>query len=181
MSDSTPIRPTKSIVLKALSDILRPVLTDLVMLDLFAGTGRVSQALLKEGISHSYAVDLNSSPAGLPDEICWIESSVEKFLAGPGPREQIDLVYMDPPYNYSGYKDLVASAGSSDWFKKQGIVVVETATVSPPLPVQITTEDGQDKRSLVLLREREYGATRLSVYQADRPSPAVERPRKSGD
>ncbi|MFP4687683.1 MAG: RsmD family RNA methyltransferase [bacterium] len=163
--NETPLRKTKSVLLKALRDILRPVITELVVLELFAGSGRVSLALLEEGAARSYCVDLRESP--LQDErIKWYRQDVETFL-NYGPPEEVGLVFMDPPYDMGYPLRLLKKLAASSWLKKEAIIAVETRSGVEELPPVV-----EDK--FYLMRRRRYGGSMLWIYQADREKPVEE-------
>lgn len=158
-SDPSPLRPTKSVVRKALRDILRPVIDDLVVLELYAGTGRVSEGLLREGAKKAFAVDLRDPPDDLDEEdIEWFRRDVDSFLRH-GPPEPVGLVYLDPPYDTAEYQPILSSLASAEWLKPGGLIAVETGrdTSLPP---------GEDlPGTLQLKRNRRYGNSRLWIYQ----------------
>jgi 16S rRNA (guanine966-N2)-methyltransferase len=163
--NETPLRRTKSVLLKALCDILRPVVVDLVVLDLFAGSGRVSLALLDEGASQAYCVDLRQ-PTVEDENIKWYSQDVESFL-NYGPPEPVGLVFMDPPYDMGYPPRLLKKLTGCPWLKKEAIVAVETRAGVEELPPVVA-----DK--FYLMRRRRYGGSMLWIYQADREKPVEE-------
>lgn len=161
------VRPTKSVVVRALGDMLRPIIDDTVILDLFAGTGRVGKSLLEEGARKVIGVDRHDPYEELPEAYEWRIRDVED-LVRDGPGERIDVVFMDPPYE-SGYpRNLLDELVAVPWLKDEGIVIVETAR-SVHLP-----ESVQGEEPLHLMRKRNYGGSRLWVYQAGREGPGYK-------
>lgn len=169
MSQKMGVRPTKAVVIKALCDILRPVVNDLTLLELYAGTGRVSEKLLAEGAEVAYAVD-RSRPRRETDGIIWFQQEVEEFIQKSGPPEPVDFVYMDPPYGSVDLHEILAEILESGWLTSRALVAVETSVSHPGFPREIGAES---QRSLAMMREREYGGTRLTIFQLDRESPGV--------
>ncbi len=166
------IRKTKSVVVKALCDMVRPIIEDLVVLELFAGTGRVSRGLLDEGAAKAYAVDrAPRKSTSESDALHWYEQDVFDFLV-EGPPESIDLVFMDPPYESDYPDEILPRLPECWWLKEKGIVVLETDADHPSF---FSTVGDNGERKLYLLRERNYGGTRLVIYQADRREPAIEK------
>lgn len=164
------MRPTKAVVVKALTDILRPVLPGLKLLELFAGTGRVSEKLLAGGAEVAYAVDHNPPDDACKEGMTWFQRDVFEFLQKQGPPEKVDLVFMDPPYGSENTGQVLRQLLSSQWLSKQAIVAVESSVSHPGFPKNITGDSG---RLLVMMREREYGGTRLTLFQLDRQGPGV--------
>jgi len=157
-ADKTPLKPTKSVVRKALRDILRPVVNNLVILELFAGTAQVSDELIGEGAEKSFAVDLRSEPEECREEIEWFQRDVEQFM-NHGPPEPVGLVFMDPAYDDSYASSLLEKLAGVEWLESQGLVAVETAR-------DTRFKQRIDGRfPLELKRNRRYGGTRLWIYQ----------------
>jgi len=153
-------RPTADRVREALFSILGDV-SELRVLDLFAGSGALGIEALSRGAREAVFVD-NSSVAvsTLGDNLraLGLEGQVHhhdalSWLAGAGAREAFALVFCDPPY------DLAESLAG------------QLAKALPP----ILTQDGRivtesDKRSPLelpfgLVRERTYGDTRIAVHR----------------
>ncbi len=174
VSESPQVKKTKAVVVKAVCDILRPVIKDLVVLDLFAGSGCVSQALVDEGARCAYGVDIISSPpVTRTEEINWIQSDVIDFLTEGGPPEPVDVVFMDPPYQTDYAQRVLPLVAGAEWLRERAIVAVETSSLAN-YRLELDRSYGQDKNeSLFLMRDREYGGSRLTIYQADREEAAV--------
>lgn len=161
-TDATSIRPTKSVVRKALRDMFRPVINGLTVLDLFAGTGQVGSELLEEGARKVFAVDSRPRPEQLAEEdVEWYQQEVMDFLSF-GPPEPVDLVFLDPPYGSEYPNEVLGEAAEAPWLKQQGLVVIETGR-----DYRLPEQDPENGR-LQLIRKRRYGDTRIWVYQADR-------------
>lgn len=164
-TDETPLRRTKSVLLKALRDILRPVIEDLVVLELFAGSGRVGRALLEEGARRVFAVDVRPAPSDL-GEIDWYEQEVESFLKY-GPPETVELVFMDPPYDTDYPKKILEELAGENWLEDNAIVAIETRANYTRLQPVVADE-------FYLVRCRRYGGSKLWIYQAGRDKPVNE-------
>lgn len=160
-ADSTPIKQTKSVLRKALCDMLRPVLPDTTVLELFAGTGKVGEALLHEGARTLYAVDRREAPEELSknEAVHWFRQDVFDFLKF-GPPESVGIVFLDPPYSTDHANRVLKILAETDWLVEKGIVAVETDR-DQELPESLNER-------LWLMRDRRYGDSRLRIYQADR-------------
>lgn len=162
--DPSPLRPTKAVVVDAICDILRPVIRDLWVLELYAGTGRVSRALVEEGAAGAWAVDRREAPDDLPEEVHWLQRDVEE-LVREGPPGTVEVVYLDPPYGGDGAETLLPRIGRAEWLADRGVVLAET-DLEAALP-----ETVPEPSRLALMRKRRYGGTRLWVYQRGRDEP----------
>lgn len=158
VSDSSALRPTKSVVRKALCDILRPVLKDLVLVDFFAGTGQVSFDLLENGARAAYAVDERPEPENLPEQVSWYQQSVESFLLH-GPPEPVGLVFLDPPYGSGRVCSLLPRLHRANWLQPAAIIAAETHEDT------ILTDGDDFPETLELKRNRRYGGSRLWIFQ----------------
>ncbi len=163
-TDSSSIRPTKNVVVRALCDILRPVIAGTEILELFAGTGRVGEALLEEGARRVLGVDEREAPDDLPEDYEWIRRDVPSFV-NAGFLESFDVIYMDPPYDSDYAEELLPQIEGADLLREQGIIAVETG-YRTDLP-----EGSAVEGRLQLMRKRDYGGTRLWIYQSDRDQP----------
>ncbi len=151
--------------MKALCDIIRPVISNLVVLELFAGSGRVGRALLEEGARRVFAVDIREEPR--PGEhVDWYCQKVEAFL-NFGPPEPVDLVFMDPPYDSDYPEQILLKLADVDWLRDKAIIAIETRANHPSLPGVV-----DDK--FYLMRCRRYGGSKLWIYQAGRKEPVTE-------
>ncbi len=162
-SDPSPLRPTKAVVVDAICDILRPVIRGLRVLELYAGTARVSRALLDEGAAEAWTVDQREAPGDLPEGIHWIRRDVGE-LVRKGPPVTVDVVFLDPPYGEDRTRELLPRVGDADWLAPRGLVLAET-DARAELPETV------GERSLALMRRRRYGGTRLWIYQQGREEP----------
>jgi len=158
VSDTAPLRPTKAVVRKALCDILRPVIHDLVVLDLFAGTGQVSRDLLREGARRVFAVDRRAEPGESPECLQWFQQSIRSFLSH-GPPEPVGLVFLDPPYQQGRAREILRILEGTAWIKQQGLIAVETDQETN------LQSFANRSKSFTLKRNRRYGGTRLWIFQ----------------
>ncbi|MFB6346532.1 MAG: RsmD family RNA methyltransferase [bacterium] len=165
--EDSDVRPTKSVVVRAIRDMLRPIIHETVVVDLFAGTGRVGKALLDEGARKAIGVDRSDPLEELPVSYNWIKRDVEDFVS-EGPGQPVDVVFMDPPYGSQYPVELLTELQQVDWLKDRGIIIIETAR-SFELPDRIGEED-----PLYLMRKRNYGGSRLWLYQFGRSQPGYQ-------
>ena len=104
-----PVRPTTDMAKEALFNILnnRFYFDELKVLDLFSGTGNISYEFASRGAEQITAVDgfqgcvrfISKTARELEFSINTIKSDVFKFLEGSP--EKFDLIFADPPYDFS--------------------------------------------------------------------------------
>jgi len=137
-------------------------------LDLYAGSGAVGIEALSRGASFVDFVELNPVSAktiqqnlehlGLEKEGRVHKRKVEEVLANPklvGHTTAYNLITVTPPYIEVTYPDLMATIAAGPWVAEGTVVVVEH-----PRESDLEETIG----SLVRLRERKYGRTKISIY-----------------
>jgi 16S rRNA (guanine(966)-N(2))-methyltransferase RsmD len=160
------LRPTSNKVREALFNILREKTINAVFLDLYAGTGAVGMAALKEGASEVVFVEPVRSYAGA------IEVLLKKFYFAGDARIitkkaipyvdwaeagglSFDIIFLDPPYHTDEIMRVLTVIGTSRILADDGIVIAEHF-VKKLLP------DRFDK--LRKIKDYNYGDTVLSFY-----------------
>lgn len=158
-------RPTEGRVREALFSILGSAVQGARVLDLFAGSGAVAFEALSRGASQVDLVDASRATKsllsrsrdrlGIPEKQAQVHRLVLPATL-PFPPHSFDLVFADPPYEFSLLSRLLAIVtpviAESGWF-----VLEHSSRIPPPA--------GQAE--LVLLRTRIYGGSALSIYRAD--------------
>ena len=153
-------RPTADRVREALFSILGDV-SDLRVLDLYAGSGALGIEALSRGAAEAVFVD--SSQAAVTairrnlSEL-GIEAGVARrdalsYLAAAAGGEPYDLVFADPPYDSA----LRVAAGLAERLPpvlSPGAVIVTESNKRAPLELPFP-----------VLRERNYGDTRIAVHR----------------
>ena len=157
-------RPTSERVREALFSRLdhMNVLAGTTVLDLYAGTGALGLEALSRGSAHATLVEKASSAArvasanvrstGLPARV--ITADARSFLAartGEELRGDIDLVFIDPPYDIAEADMTAVLSSLGPWIGPDALVVEDQRTwgetvayfAGPPLPKN-EPEDGAD-------------------------------------
>ena len=80
-----------------------------------------------------------------------IQSDVKKFLRKTG--RSFDLIFMDPPYDMEGQKELVLQVFEGEWLAPQGWLIIEHRS--------LRSFDDLPHFSFV----RTYGSSSLSFFQ----------------
>jgi 16S rRNA (guanine966-N2)-methyltransferase len=155
-------RPTSDRVREALFSILGDV-SDLRVLDLFAGSGALAIEALSRGAAEATLVDSagaaisaikrNLESLGIDAEVA--RQPAARFLqaASRGPR-QYDLVFLDPPYRHASTLGRELSSSLMPILAADARVVAESDRRSP-LGLELT-----------LLDERRYGDTLIQIHAA---------------
>ena len=163
------IRPTADIVRSSIFNILGQNLSDLLVLDLFAGSGSLGIESLSRGAKRSVFVDnsrralaivnKNIDMCGFRENSIVIKADLPKGLTQVKNYgfEQFDLVFMDPPYESGYVEPTMIKLIEENLLNQSGVLVVERSTRSTdPLPPMI-----QDLR---LSQTKTYGSTLLGFY-----------------
>jgi 16S rRNA (guanine(966)-N(2))-methyltransferase RsmD len=162
-------RPTSDKVREAIFNVLGDV-SDLRVLDLFAGTGAFGIEALSRGAAHAVFVESerklgdtikkNLATVGLADRATVLVRDVRRagpHVASHGPFE---LVFADPPYGHGLDAEALAMLVRERLLAPSALVVVEHASrdrvrVAPDVASALTAE-----------QTRVYGDTALTCYRA---------------
>jgi len=157
-----PVRPTTDRTKESLFNILsqRVQWPGLSVLDLFSGTGNISLECWSRGATQVVSVDRHPrcvrairqgmSELGIQGAEV-IQSDVKKFLRQSG--RSFDLIFMDPPYDMEGQKELVLQVFEKQWLAPQGWLIIEHRS--------LRSFDDLPHFSFV----RTYGSSSLSFFQ----------------
>ncbi|HOV60372.1 MAG TPA: 16S rRNA (guanine(966)-N(2))-methyltransferase RsmD [Candidatus Hydrogenedentes bacterium] len=167
------IRPTSDRVRESLFNILGPRVTGCAFLDLFAGTGAVGLEALSRGAARVVWVDEspmslaaivhNLRTCGISGEGGVIPGRLPEALAGI--TGTFDLVFVDPPYAYTGEADLLAHPAWDRLTHPESLLIFERdIRRDPPGRAGLWTS----------YRSVRYGDTTLHFYRrqvaADEPA-----------
>ena len=155
---SNDTRETADKVKQAMFNMLFDV-TDKVVLDIFSGSGQIGFEAISRGARHVIAIDRqkeaimtildNAMMLGCQKKMTLIEHdiSLKNF---PLITQAIDIIIMDPPYDYASYEDLLLKLPQAQ------DVIIETSKHT-----NLMNEIG----SYVLKKEKIYGKKKLFYYQ----------------
>jgi len=165
------IRPTSDMVRASIFNILGQTLTDLKILDLFAGTGSLGIECLSRGAKEAVFIDKsrraidtikkNLALCGYEPLSTIIREELPKGLAhirdlGCG---HFDLVFIDPPYGKGYIRPTIYQLMDRDLLAKGCRVVVESSASAHDLfPTKV--------QNLQLKLTRSYGATLIGLYSS---------------
>ena len=158
-------RPTTDRVRESVFGILFAVLEDARVLDLFAGSGALGIEALSRGAASCTFVEQyrgavkviedNLKKTGLRNGkvVC---REVGSFLKTE--KREYDLIFADPPYAdglTDAARDLAALEGWAQWLSEDGYLVLEKEAMG----------DLPEPGGLKLLQQRDYGRSRIVIYQ----------------
>ncbi len=161
------IRPVLDKVKGAIFNILFDV-SDLRVLDLFAGTGAVGIEALSRGASHATFVDSSFEAISILKKNLEHCKFTERSKIFPRPvpvaiefysknSEQFDLIFVDPPYLKGLVNQTLNKIASSGILAKKGKVIVEH---SPKEPIELSHQ--RTNEPIILTDTRKYGQTLVS-------------------
>jgi 16S rRNA (guanine(966)-N(2))-methyltransferase RsmD len=127
-------RPTTNFAKEGIFNVLlhRVDLNQKQVLDLFCGTGNISFEFLSHGAKVT-AVDVNfkclkyikgvAQKLDAISDICPVRMDVNKFISES--EDRFDIVFMDPPFDTSNYKDMIDEVLDKPMLNTEGILIVE--------------------------------------------------------
>ncbi len=162
------IRPTSEKVREAIFNVVGQDLSGRAVLDLFAGTGILSLEALSRGAERAVMVEVshkaikvikkNIELCGFPENCTIIRHDIRAGIpvSHPAFGEQVDLVFLDPPYGKGLEEKTLKELSKARIFGPGAEVVVESAK-DTVLPTAIGP--------LEMVFERTYGDTKLMVFE----------------
>lgn len=166
-------RPTSDRVREALFMSLGD-LSDLRVVDLFAGSGALGLEALSRGAAFvdfvegaraaRETLERNIATLGAAERARVWPLTLPRGLARLRDRlAAADLVLADPPYGGEDARAVLAELGRTGLLRAGARVVLERHQKD---------EVGRDAGALALVRERQYGETVVNLYEAGRGAPA---------
>jgi 16S rRNA (guanine(966)-N(2))-methyltransferase RsmD len=129
-----PVRPTTDMAKEGLFNILNNIIDfeNLIVLDLFAGTGNISLEFASRGAASITSVDLNfkcvdfikkiSREIGI-ETVKPVRFEVFRFLKSAP--KSYDLIFADPPYDLDGIELLPELIFEKEWLNKNAWLIIE--------------------------------------------------------
>lgn len=163
------IRPTSDIVRGSIFDILGQTLTDLRVLDLFAGTGSLGIESLSRGAKNAVFVDNSYRALAIIKNnliMCGYEG-LSMIIRAKLPNGlphiqdlgcgQFDVVFIDPPYGKGYIMPTIHKLLDIKLLAKDSRIVVESSkNANDPFPI--------DLYNLQLKLTKSYGSTVIGFY-----------------
>lgn len=157
-----PVRPTTDFAKEGLFNVLthRLDFSDLVVLDLFAGTGNISYEFASRGAQEIIAVDESYACIQFIQKTCQqfkiptikaFKSTAHNFLKNN--TRAFPLIFADPPFDFESYPELLAVIVENQLVPHHALFVLE----------HHERLDFSDHPHF--LEERKYGSIRFSFFQ----------------
>ena len=132
--DDKDIRPTKDRIREAFFSSLGDI-SGLTFLDLYAGSGSMGIEAISRGALKSTFVDKNDKALNYVKEnvnalkidnaeILKLEDVQALYLFHDQKRE-FDIIYIDPPYDYNGYEEVIAYIFENELLSENGVLAFE--------------------------------------------------------
>ncbi|GAA3508206.1 16S rRNA (guanine(966)-N(2))-methyltransferase RsmD [Aquimarina addita] len=160
-----PVRPTTDMAKEGLFNILNHhfIFSQVTLLDLFAGTGNISYEFGSRGTQQITAVDANyacvsyikSIATELDFPIDVIKSDVYKYLEKSKSHRKYDLIFADPPYDFSveQFKNIATLVFEKNLLQDDGLLIIEHSK-------HTNIEDAPNFRN-----SRKYGGSVFSFFE----------------
>jgi 16S rRNA (guanine966-N2)-methyltransferase len=169
---SERVRPTQARMRQALFNSLQSKIRDANVLDLFAGSGALGFEALSRGAEKVVFVEQdrsalkliakNAATLGVQDRIKIISESVDRAWSRVLLCAPFDIVLADPPYAAGWEERLLLEAPWSELLATGGCFCLEWGTRKSQVK-----KLSDRVHFLVKRRERIYGESVLTTYQAD--------------
>lgn len=129
-------RPTTDRIKETLFNMLQAYVGESVFLDLFSGSGGIGIEALSRGAAHAYFVENDAKAiecivdnlkfTRFTDKATVLKQDVVSALHGISEKE-VDIVFMDPPYNLLYEKKVLEVLSEMKYVTKQTLIVVEAS------------------------------------------------------
>ncbi|MGL4485075.1 MAG: 16S rRNA (guanine(966)-N(2))-methyltransferase RsmD [Anaerovoracaceae bacterium] len=159
------IRPTTDKVKEALFSILFDKVDGATVVDLFAGTGNLGIEAISRGAHRAYFVDPardsikiikeNLKKLDIAEEAVVLPLDFNRALEIIEKTEQVDLFFLDPPYNKGLQEEAIKLISEKDLLLPAGWIIAEHQ-LGEDLPETIGKYRMQ--------KEKKYGKVFLSIY-----------------
>lgn len=156
-----PVRPTTDFAKEGLFNILQNKVDfeNLVMADLFSGTGHISLEFASRGCNNITAVDkhfkclafLKSISTELNFNINTVKADVFDFLKNN--KTKFDLIFADPPYELENIPQIHELVFAHDLLTENGMLIIEHGP-------KTNLEDLKD-----FTQRRKYGNVNFSFFE----------------
>ena len=158
-----PVRPTTDKVKESLFNIISNKFnySDLIVLDLFSGTGNISYEFASRGCREVISVDnnlncirfINKTASKLDFDIQTKRLDFLIFLKKN--KKKFNLIFADPPYNFytKQYVEMIELIKDNEMLIDEGEIIIEHSS-------KITLQDYINN-----VEERKYGSSILSIIK----------------
>ncbi len=143
------------------------------VLDLFAGSGALSLEALSRGAAYACMCDRDRQVTGLIRQgmrglgigtECYTIHTRAAELHVKIEKEQYDIIFVDPPFRYGYYRELLGNIGTRGLLRQAGVVVVHHQGELPWGEGDADADGRTDESgALRVLRTKRYGAAGITI------------------
>ncbi len=164
MTNLETTRETSDKVRQAIFNLIGQYFEGEVVLDLFAGSGAMALEAISRGASKAYFNDINKKALAVCkkniellkiEKPCILLNYDYKEAIKKIDKEELDIIFLDPPYKMNNTKEIMTDIDSTQILKKKGIVSFEMAKETQTSEVEGYT----------ILKEKIYGIKKVVIYQ----------------
>lgn len=129
-------RPTTDRIKETLFNMLQPHLPGCVFVDLFSGSGGIGIEAISRGAQKAYfiekapraisCIEHNLAFTKFTDRAILLKQDAYAALSGIR-EEQVDIVFMDPPYEDGHEKRVLALLAEMQYITEETLIIVEAA------------------------------------------------------
>ena len=130
-------RPTQDRTKETLFNVLQNDVPGCVFLDLFSGSGAIGIEALSRGAAKAYLVENNREAAAcikanleftrFTEDAVLMETDALTALKRLEGKAEVDIVFMDPPYNHDYEKEVLEYLETSGLITDDTIIVIEAS------------------------------------------------------
>jgi 16S rRNA (guanine966-N2)-methyltransferase len=156
-------RPTTDLAKESIFNTLQNItgIEGKKVLDLFAGTGNVGIEFLSRGASSLVSIDSNMANIRFMQEIekqldikDWNILKTDALQYLKDSKDDFDIIFADPPYNYPQFHQLIGLVTNSTGFQSNNTMFI------------LEHSDKLVFASTYLLNQKQYGNTCFSIFMA---------------
>ncbi len=159
-----PVRPTTDMAKEGLFNILhnRFYFEELKVLDLFCGTGNISYEFQSRNVQKTKSVDASFKCVAFVKKTLGelgcsnaevIKSDAIRFVSNT--HEKWNLIFADPPYDFSKYEELTEMIVSRKMLEPDGLLIMEH-------PAEVNLQNVNS-----YLETRKYGRVHFSFFGSE--------------
>lgn len=160
-------RPTLDRVKQSIFNILQSFLTkEMIVLDLFAGTGSLGLEACSRGAKITYLCDRNDTTfsylqkniknLGFENEAFALKGEFDVNLKRFEGKQKFDLIFVDPPYNSDYVEKSINIIDELKLLNEKGIIVTKIST---------SERKFIESKNINLFDYRKYGNTTVCFYK----------------
>lgn len=135
--EGTDTRPTTDRIKETLFNMIQAEIPGAYFLDLFAGSGQIGLEAISRGAEYAVFIENSRKAAACVEEnIRFTKSEKESLLLKMdvlfGLRSiegkyQFDIIFMDPPYQGGGEREVLSYLKDSSLLKEDGMIILEAS------------------------------------------------------